>query len=253
MDKTYLIANWKMHFRPQEAVNLAKGIAKGAIGYTAQAEVVLCPSFDSILQVSEELKNSSIKLGAQDCFWESEGSYTGEISPKFLADMGVKYVILGHSERRQNLGETSQQVGLKVRAALANGLVPILCVGETFEERHEGRKDFVIMQQLNHSLHDVKLLTDDFLIVAYEPVWVIGSGQAVDPEEAEHTSQVIKQTLFDIFGTDAYHQQTSVIYGGSVNPDNFKSFLDQPTIKGALVGTASLKTETFIEMIKQTV
>lgn len=252
MNKIYLIANWKMNLKPKEAVNLSKEIIKEAIGFTAKAEIVLCPSFDSISSVAEELKDSSVKLGAQDCFWEAEGSYTGEISPKFLAEAGVKYVILGHSERRQNLSETSHQVGLKVRAALATGLAPILCVGETFEERQEGRKDFVIMQQLNHSLLDIKLLANDFLIVAYEPVWVIGSGQAVDPEEAEHTSQVIKQTLFDIFGTEIYKQQTAVIYGGSVNPNNFQSFLGQPTIKGALVGTASLEAGTFVEMIKQT-
>jgi len=252
MDKTYLIANWKMQLPLKEAISLAKEIANASVGFTAQAEIVLCPSFDSILMVAEELKNSSIKLGAQDCFWEAEGSYTGEISPKFLAEAGVKYVILGHSERRQNLGENNHQINLKIRAALSVGLIPILCVGETFEERQEGRKDFVIMQQLNHSLHDIKLLTNDFLIVAYEPVWVIGSGQAVDPEEAEHTSQVIKQTLFDLFGTEIYKQQTAVIYGGSVNPNNFKSFLEQTTIKGALVGTASLEAETFTEMIKQT-
>ena len=252
MDKAYLIANWKMHLKPKEAIELAKSIVKESIGFTAQAEIVLCPSFDSISSVAAELKDSSVKLGAQDCFWEADGSYTGEVSPKFLAEAGVKYVILGHSERRQNLSETSHQISLKVRANLAAGLVPILCVGETFEERQEGRKDFVIMQQLNHSLHEIKLLSNDFLIVAYEPVWVIGSGQAVDPEEAEHTSQVIRQTLFDIFGTEIYKQQAAVIYGGSVNSNNLKSFLDQPTIKGALVGTASLESETFVEMIKQT-
>ena len=181
---------------------------------------------------------------------EDSGAYTGQVSPKFVSQAGGKYVIIGHSERRQYLQETNAQVNKKVLAALRNDLIPIICVGETFEERKEGNKDFKIMQQLSEAIANVKLLSTDKLIVAYEPVWVIGSGQAVTPDEAEHTSRVIHQVLLDNLPGEIVSGQTAVIYGGSVNAENVSGFTSQSAISGILVGGASLTSESFIGLIK---
>lgn len=253
MEKKIIIANWKMNLSVEESCSLAHAIFAGAAEFFTKTEIVLCPSFEALAIVSKELDDSKIFLGSQDCFWEDKGAFTGEVSPKFLHEMGVKYVILGHSERRQFLNETNAQINKKIRNALKYNLIPILCVGETFEERQEGHKDFVIMKQLEECLEGIKLLENDQLLVAYEPVWVIGSGQAVLPEEAEHTSQVIQQALLDLFGSEAKAQKTAVIYGGSVNENNLKSFLDSLSISGVLVGAASLDAKRFLSLIKSAV
>jgi len=252
MKKTIVIANWKMNLKPADSLQLAEEVAKQEQDWPAEVEVVVCPTFDSLKDVALKLSKTKIGLGSQNCFWEDEGAFTGEVSPKVLKELGCRYAIVGHSERRQYLGETDEMVSKKVMAALRNGLVPVICVGETFEERKEGRKDFVIMEQTRKALKGVKLLSDDHLIVAYEPVWVIGSGQAVLPEEAEHANRVIKQTLLDSFPLAMVDGQTRIIYGGSVNPGNVKGFTGQPTVDGILVGGASLNSATFGELIKQT-
>lgn len=253
MDKQKIvIANWKMNLSPADSLNLAEAIiTKLAEIKPLQAQTVLCPDFLSLSGVAQKIKEQSISLGAQDCFWEPSGAYTGEVSPQFLRELGCAYVIIGHSERRQYMAETDEQINLKVKAALANSLIPVICVGETFEERQEGNKDFVISQQVSVALKGVKLLDQDKVIIAYEPVWVIGSGQAVAPEEAEHAHRVIRQVLIDHFSINAVNGQIKIIYGGSVKPNNVGNFLIQPAIDGILVGGASLEAESFAELVKQ--
>jgi triosephosphate isomerase len=251
MKKNIIIANWKMNLTASEALKLAEELV-GAAGSWAgkETEVVLCPGFESLSNLKEALKDK-IALGAQDCFWEDTGAYTGEVSPKVLKELGCSYVIIGHSERRQHLAETDEQINQKVSAALRNDLIPIICVGETFEERQQGEKDFVIMRQLAKALAGVEILSEDRLIVAYEPVWVIGSGQAVKPDEAEHASRVIGQILLDNLGPVITEEKTRIVYGGSVNSENVSGFLNEQTIDGILVGGASLKAESFAELIKK--
>lgn len=253
MDKQkIIIANWKMNLSPADSLILAEAIiAKLGEIKPLQARIVLCPDFLALSGVAKKIAGQSIGLGAQDCFWEPSGAYTGEVSPQFLRELGCAYVILGHSERRQDAGETDEQVNLKVKAALANSLIPVICAGETFEERQEGNKDFIISQQVSRALAGVKLLDQDNLIIAYEPVWVIGSGQAVAPEEAEHAHRVIRQVLIDHFSLAAVNGQIKIIYGGSVKPTNAGNFLIQPAIDGILVGGASLEAESFAELVKQ--
>ncbi|MCX6785732.1 MAG: triose-phosphate isomerase [Candidatus Komeilibacteria bacterium] len=250
MKKTIIIANWKMNLSPDQAEQvLGEMLALSPSWPLSETSVVVCPSFEALSALAPQFKNSALALGAQNCFWEDEGAYTGEISPKFLKGLGCQYVIVGHSERRQNLGETDAQVSLKVKAALRNGLVPIICVGETFQERQDGQKDAAVSGQVNRALEGLKLLSGDELVLAYEPVWVIGSGQAVSPEEAGHTSQVIRQVLLDHFSLEQINSQTRIIYGGSVNPLNVKNFVAWPTIDGILVGGASLAAKTFSELV----
>jgi len=250
--KKLIIANWKMNLLPAEAGKLAVDLVKNELSWAgAEKEVVLCPSFESLALVNEEIKKSAIKLGAQDCFWQDQGAYTGEISAPILKALGCSYVIIGHSERRTNLHETDEDINRKVAAVWRAGLTPIICVGETFDERQGGKKDFVIMNQVAGALKDLAWPFGGRLIIAYEPVWVIGSGQAVDPAEAEHTAKVIRQVLLDTFAEANFNAAAAqVIYGGSVNPENVANFTGSASIDGILVGGASLQAESFAELIK---
>ena len=245
--KPIIIANWKMKLGTNEAVNLAKEIKKGT---NQENEIVICPSFVSISEVGEILKGSQIKLGAQDCFWESEGAYTGEVSAKQLRELGCEFVILGHSERRQYLKETDEVIHSKIRLALNFDLVPILCVGETFEQRQEGAKDYVLIQQVTKALEGIEIDSAKQLIIAYEPVWVIGSGQAIDPAEAAAAHQVIFQCLFDLFPSQLVKSNLRIIYGVSVDESNISNFVSLENTDGVLVGGASLKAKNFLAIIK---
>jgi len=249
MKKKIIIGNWKMSLSYRQALDLAENLLEQN-NQSEKVEVVVCPAFISLFGVAEKILNSGIKLGAQDCFWHEEGAFTGEVSPLNLRDIGCEYVIVGHSERRGYLNETDQMVNQKVKAVLENNLIPIICVGETLAERQSSSKDFVIMNQVNKALEGIELSGNQKLIIAYEPVWVIGSGQAVEPREAEHTNQVIRQLLIDMYPLEVVNEKFNLIYGGSVNPVNIKQFLLQPTVEGALVGGASLEAETFWQIIK---
>jgi len=248
MKSPLVIANWKMKVAGEEAVNLARKVVKAAAKYS-QAEVVLCPAFTEIAVVSQAVKGTSVKLGAQDCFWEATGAFTGEVSPQALRAYGASYVILGHSERREHLAETSAMIHKKIKTAQDTGLTPILCIGESFSERAEGQKEVVLIRELHEALNGLWLNEKQSLVVAYEPIWVIGSGQAVSGEEAEHTHQVIKQTLFDLFPTSVVAEQIKIIYGGSVDPENVAQFTAQPTVDGVLVGGASLDAVIFSALV----
>ena len=245
--KSLIIANWKMKLGLNQALDLAKSLkAVEALG----KEIVICPSFASLFPVSQVLKNTELKLGAQDIFWEASGAYTGEVSASELRDVGCQFVIIGHSERRKYLGETDEIVHKKVKAALAADLVPIICVGETFDQRQAGAADYVLIQQVTKALEGIDLRPDQPVVVAYEPVWVIGTGQAIDPPQAGHVHQVIRQTLIDLFPLELVKNSFRIIYGGSVDRSNVSDFTNLENTSGVLVGNASLEAAEFIDLIK---
>lgn len=247
MNKPIIIANWKMNLTPQEELNLAKILKKKL--KDAEVTVVACPSFLSLASMGDVLNKSDVLFGSQDVFWKDAGAYTGEVSPKVLKDIGCSYAIVGHSERRQNLIETSEMVNKKVDACLQNRLIPIVCVGETFEDRQNNQTDMVIHHQVLSALAGIDLVPQDRIIIAYEPVWVIGSGQAVNPADADHVSRVIHQTLIDLWPKSIVDNNVQIIYGGSVDENNVDSFSRLPYINGFLVGGASLDADRFVKII----
>lgn len=251
MIQKYLIANWKMQLDKKQALKQAL-VLKNLLSKEKISEnlnVVLCPDFVALSSVAEIIKGSKIALGAQDGFYEKVGAFTGQVSMKQIKESGCKYVILGHSERRR-LGETDEMVNKKVKAALKNKLLPIICVGETFEERKEGQKDLVIMHQVYEALKNITIDHRQKIIVAYEPVWVIGTGQAIGSADAFYAASLIQQSLLDSLPGHE-EKYCGVIYGGSVNPHNIKDFVDLPNICGALVGNASLDAQEFFSIIKK--
>lgn len=250
--KPIFIANWKMNLGLKETIELTKKITGDLKSFKGNTDIAICPSFTALAEVSKILKKSKIQLGAQDVFWEEKGAYTSNISAAMLKEIGCKYVIIGHSERRQYLHETDRMVHQKVKCVLEENLIPIICVGETFEERQQGNKDYTIIKQVSGALKGITLLKDQEIIIAYEPVWVIGSGQAVDPKEAEYTNQVIRRTLIDLFfPVEMLGKSIRIIYGGSVDSKVINEFVGEHTVDGVLVGGASLKEKEFVEMIKK--
>ncbi|MDP3995412.1 MAG: triose-phosphate isomerase [bacterium] len=248
MKNPLVIANWKMKLLPEAALALAKKAAKASPKYKG-ADVVLCPSFTDLAAVGGAIKDTGISLGAQDCFWEEQGAFTGEVSAPALAQLGAGTVIAGHSERREHMAESSAMIHKKIRLLLSLGMRPVLCVGESFDERANGQKEVVLMRQLHEALDGLWLTNAHQLVVAYEPVWVIGSGQDVDPSEIEHTHQVIQQSLYDIFAHPAVDEHVKIIYGGSVDPENAGRYMRNPTVAGVLVGTASLDAASFSAIV----
>lgn len=245
--KPLVIANWKMKLSASQSVALAKEI-KAKAG--SQAVVAVCPSFTSLSAVGKVLAGSQIKLGAQDCFWENGGSFTGEVSADQLKEFGCEMVIIGHSERRRHLLESDEMVHKKVRLAIQEGLTPIVCAGETFDQRQIGATDYILIQQITKALEGVEFGPKQKIIIAYEPVWVIGSGQAIEPSQARMAHQVIRHVLFDLFPPELARNNFSVIYGGSVDGGNVHSFTGLEDIDGILVGGASLKAEDFLDVIR---
>ena len=253
MPTRYLIANWKMNLNESESETLARQIAEQLPGELAAAEnleLVLCPSHLSLSNVADVVRGAGISLGAQDVFWEDRGAYTGEISPVTLKELGCSFCIVGHSERRQYLNETDEIVRRKVRALLQHDINPIICVGETAAERDAGQRDAVVIRQVSEALAHGELqpVGGQRIVIAYEPVWVIGTGQAVDPQDAAIAHQLIRDTLSEFYPADIVDKNCFVIYGGSVKAANIQGFLDIPVIEGALVGGASLKADEFVAM-----
>ncbi|MFH1456551.1 MAG: triose-phosphate isomerase [Patescibacteria group bacterium] len=249
MKKTYLIANWKMQLNKSDSVRLAVEVAKN-YNHNNNLEIILAPSFTALTDVRRKLKNSNIKLASQNVFYHEKGQYTGEISPIQLKELSVEYVIIGHSERRQYLHETDEDINKKIKIVLENGLIPIVCVGETMNERQDNKTDLVLIRQVSKALEDIKL-DNEKLIIAYEPVWVIGTGQAVGPQEAEHAVEVIKYNLLENFSEENLKNNIHIIYGGSVDAENINDFLKIDLISGALVGGASLNADKFLNIIKK--
>ncbi len=242
-----IIANWKMYLGYQESIDVARELVAHEF---ENVRIVLCPSFIALAAVEGVMRTSSIGLGAQDAFFEDSGAYTGEISPAQLREIGVSYVIVGHSERRQYQGETDEVINKKLRTVLEEDMIPIVCVGETFEQRQEKQKDSVLIRQLHRAFEGIEVGTSSQVIIAYEPVWVIGSGQAVDPEEAEHTNAVLRQVIVDLYPSKIV-QNFSFIYGGSVSARSVKSFCSREHIDGVLVGGASIRGDDFMSLIQR--
>jgi triosephosphate isomerase len=241
-----IAGNWKMNTTLKEAVALVREM-RDKLESIKGAEKVVCPPFISMAAVADLLKNSSIQLGAQNMYFEEKGAYTGEISPAMLADL-CQFVILGHSERRQYFGESNEMVNKKVKAALKAGLKPIICVGETLEQREAGRTEDVVTTQTRGALDGVA--ASDDIVVAYEPIWAIGTGRAASGEAANATIAIIRQTLAKLYGYNIA-QARRIQYGGSVTAQNIAEFLKQTEIDGALVGGASLKAVEFVSMVGQ--
>ena len=240
-----IVGNWKMNTTIAEGEALAAGILSG-LAHGTGADVVLCPPFVSLVSVQEALKDSNISVGAQNLYHGADGAYTGEISSSMLAEI-CRYVIVGHSERRSIFDETDEAVNLKVKAALGVGMTPILCIGESLDERNGGDAESVVESQAIAGLEGVEVGSG--VVVAYEPVWAIGTGQSAAPEIAQAMMAHIRQTLAAIGGEDAA-SAVPLLYGGSVNAGNIGGYLSQPDINGALVGGASLDAGSFVEIVK---
>lgn len=248
MRKPIIAGNWKMHKTKSESVTLASDIVK-LLPPSIEVEAVICPTFVTLDAVREELKNTSIQLGAQTLHFEDSGAFTGEISGPMLKAIGCQYVIIGHSERRQYFGETNESVHKKVVAALKAGLIPIVCVGETLGERETNQTFSVIETQLKEGLISLNHAFSGPLVIAYEPVWAIGTGKVATPQEAQQVHLFIRQTLTSILGT-ANADRIQIQYGGSVKPDNIQALMQEPDIDGALVGGASLDAHSFVALVK---
>ena len=247
MDISMIVGNWKMNTTVGEAVELAEGIADG-VPVGAGVEVVVCPPFVSLVSVQSVLHDNDIDIfsGAQNLHHESSGAYTGEVSADMLIDI-CRYAIVGHSERRSIFGETDDVVNLKVKAALRAGITPIMCVGENLEERDAGRAESVVASQVRAGLEGVDLGAG--IVVAYEPVWAIGTGRSASPEVAQTMMAHIRGTLAAIGGADTA-SKVPLLYGGSVNAGNIAGYISQPDINGALVGGASLDAGSFVDIVK---
>ena len=247
MRKVIIAGNWKMNKTVAESAELA-GTIKAALVGLRNIEVVLCPPYTSLSAVQTALSGSSIGLGGQDVFWEKEGAFTGEVSSAMLTSVGCAYVIIGHSERRALFHETNETVNKKVMAALKAGLTPIVCVGETLKERQSGKTFAVIKDHIENSL---KGLTDDQIlktVIAYEPVWAIGTGINATPEQAEESHRYIRELLTALHNKEVA-ESVRIQYGGSVNPGNIESLIREKDVDGALVGGASLKADSFIDIV----
>lgn len=248
MRKKLIAANWKMYKTPQQARDFVAAFLPLVRGH-ARDEIVLCPPFIDIAATVEAVKGSNIGVGGQDVFWEKEGAYTGAISAGMLAAAGCTHVIIGHSERRQYFGETDDTVNRKLRVALAAGLKPIVCVGEVIQEREAGLTAEVLRRQCGVAFRDISGGDAIPVIVAYEPVWAIGTGKTATPELAAEAHQVIRAEAAKAFG-EGVAGQMRILYGGSVKPENAKSLMSQMDIDGALVGGASLDPQSFAAIVK---
>lgn len=241
-----IAGNWKMNKDQSETKKFIEEF-NGKLGDT-EIEVVLCPPFTSLESASQLLNNSPIKLGAQNMSWEDKGAYTGEISPDMLRELNVEFVIIGHSERRQVFKETDEMVNKKVLKALEKNLRPILCVGETLEEREAEKAFDVVKKQLIDGFENVNIEKAAQIIIAYEPIWAIGTGKTASAEDANEMAQFIRKTVKELF-TEEISEETIIQYGGSVKPGNVEEIMNQTDIDGALVGGASLKPDDFIEIV----
>jgi len=248
MRRPIIAGNWKMNKTVSEAVDFVRQL-KALVANVREIDIVIAPTFTALQAVSREIEGSNIELAAQDVFWEASGAFTGEISPIMLKDVGCRYVIIGHSERRQYFGETNESVHKKIKASLALGLHPIICVGEALEEWETGKTFDVIKIQIIQCLEGFSREEMERITIAYEPIWAIGTGKTATPQQAEEVHAFIREQLEGIT-----HRQVSqgvrIQYGGSVNSDNISDLMAQPNIDGALVGGASLKADSFSRIVK---
>jgi triosephosphate isomerase len=242
-----IAGNWKMYKTTSEARNYAQALV-GLVGEISELDIVVCAPFTALPVLKEELEETIVHLGAQNMHWADEGAFTGEISPRMLLDVACKYVIIGHSERREHFRERDEDIARKVKAAFASGLKPILCVGENLIQRQEGKALAVVRSQIQRDL--LELTADDLrkITIAYEPIWAIGTGKTASSKDAQEMCAAIRSTLSGIAGSIS--EGILILYGGSVKPDNIAELMAQSDIDGALVGGASLTAEGFAQLIK---
>lgn len=251
MRKPIIAGNWKLNKTPKEAIQLVAELKRELVDVRG-VDIVVCPPFVALTDVVEELIDHDIAVGAQNVYWIDSGAFTGEISAPMLKSMGVTYVIIGHSERRQFFGETNETVAKRIRACLNHELTPIVCVGENLTERESNRTFDVIKDHVTGSLAGLNAQEAKRLVLAYEPVWAIGTGKTATPQQAQEVHEYIRQLLGKLFDVDAA-ASIRLQYGGSVTPDNIASLISQPDIDGALVGGASLKAPSFAAIVKAAV
>jgi len=246
--KPIIAGNWKMNKTVAEARKLALDIRNSTLNQSDDVEILICPAFGSLYPVSEILKGSAVKLGAQNCYWQEKGAFTGEMSPPMLRELGCDYTIVGHSERRSYFFETDEWVSKKARALLDAGVSAIICVGEVLEDREAGRTNDIVRSQLLGSLDG--LSPEDMLrvVLAYEPVWAIGTGKTASPEQAQEVHAFMRNVLIDLYGLEVA-LRVRIQYGGSVKPENVTALMGQPDIDGALVGGASLEAASFLKLV----
>lgn len=241
--KIFIAGNWKMNTTLDEAVALAKGVVE-TVGSQTDVDVAVCTPYISLAAVSEVIKGSNVKLGAQDVHWEEKGAYTAKISCDMLKSVGCKYVIIGHSEQRTYFHETDETVNKKIKATLNAGLLPIFCNGETLEERKGGNMEIVVERQTRGGLSGISKEDVLKITIAYEPVWAIGTGETATPEQANDAHKFIRKILADIYDEETA-QSVRIQYGGSMKPGNAKELLGQPDVDGGLIGGAALNVENF--------
>jgi triosephosphate isomerase len=247
MRRPFIAGNWKLHKTVAEALELVNSL-KNELADIADADIVVAPAFTALGQVAAALAGSNITVAAQNCYPEKSGAFTGEVSPSLLKDVGCRHGIVGHSERRQIFGETNAFINAKVRALVAEGMTAIFCIGETLEEREGGRMFDVLKRQVSEGLKGLDAATMASVVVAYEPVWAIGTGKTASDEQAQEAHAFIRSLLHAQFG-EKIATATRILYGGSVKPDNVDGLMAMPDIDGTLVGGASLKAADFVRIV----
>lgn len=246
MRKAIIAGNWKMNKTPAQAAELIEGLVPLCKG--ANCDVVICPPFVDLCKAVKMTEGTNIHVGAQNVHWAQSGAFTGEISADMLKELGVEYVIIGHSERRQYFGETDETVNLRAKAAIAAGLIPIICVGESLEQRENGETDALVTMQITKDLDGVAAADVKKLVIAYEPIWAIGTGKTATDEQANETIGVIRGAVEKLYGKEV-SEAVRIQYGGSMKPANVKGLMAQSEIDGGLIGGASLKAEDFAQLV----
>ena len=241
-----IAGNWKMHMTSQEAKGFIEELQTKVEG--TDVEVVICPPFTLLHMLREIVKDTNIKIGSQNMYWEEKGAFTGEISPLMLKDLKIEYCIIGHSERRQFFGETNETVNKKIKSAINYGIKPILCVGETLDDRKANKTQELIKNQVEEALSGLDKEDVVKLVIAYEPIWAIGTGETATPEQANEVIAFIRKTLKELYD-ESISEEIRIQYGGSVKPHNVEELMKQEDIDGALVGGASLKAESFEKLV----
>lgn len=250
MRRPLIMGNWKMQFKLSDAMQLTTDLRDSLFDFKGEVDVVVCPSYPHLHEVSKDLPDY-IKLGGQDMFWEKEGAFTGAVSGLQLKEIGCSYVILGHSERRHIFGEKNEEVNNKVKSAFENDLIPVICVGEKEEERSSGKTNEIIKTQLESAVEELKEDQIEKSIIAYEPVWAIGSGKAASGNDAEKVIKLIRKIIEGKYSSKVA-EKVRILYGGSVTPDNIEEFAVKEDIDGILGGGVSLKAEDFVKVIEKT-
>lgn len=248
MRRKIIAGNWKMNKTAKEAVDLVAGL-KNQLKSIQDVDIVVCPPFTALTEVAKIIQGTNIQLGAQNVYWEDAGAYTGEVSSVMLKELGCAYVIVGHSERRQYFGETNDTVNKKAKAVLAHKLTPIICVGERLEEREQNKTFEVLKDHIENGLKGITGEEAKKIIIAYEPVWAIGTGKTATPQQAQEAHSFIRGLLKELYDKEA-SQVIRIQYGGSVKPDNIAELMAQPDLDGALVGGASLKLDSFVKIVE---